>query len=81
MSCFVCEVCGGSDGKHWAPDNWPYSPEYALAMTVASSISLEPIVRLVAPELLMLKYGSMSFSPLTVNKFEVAGKPFMVKFP
>ena len=34
-----------------------------------------------APELLMLKYGSMSFSPLTVNKFEVAGRPFMVKLP
>ena len=29
----------------------------------------------------MLKYGSMSFSPLTVNRFEVAGIPLTVKFP
>src|ERR1035437_9214385 len=65
----------------WAPANWPNSAEYGLATTVASWISLAPIVRLVAPELLILKYGSMSFSPLTVNKLEVAGRPFIVKFP
>src|ERR1035437_3398352 len=65
----------------WAPANWSNSAEYGLATTVASWISLEPIVMLVAPELLILKYGSMSFSPLTVNKLAVAGMPFTVKFP
>ena len=44
-------------------------------MTVASATSLRPSVRLVAPELFRFRYGSMSFSPLTVNRFEVVGRP------
>src|ERR1035438_10696776 len=39
------------------------------------------MVRLEAPELLMLKYGSMSFSPFTVNRFDVPGSPLRLKFP
>ena len=50
-------------------------------MTVASCSSFWPMVRLEAPELLILKYGSMSFSPFTVNRFDVPGNPLRLKFP
>ena len=40
-----------------------------------------PKSRLVAPELLRFRYGSISSLPLTVKRFDVAGKPNAVKLP
>ena len=50
-------------------------------MTAASWISLEPSVRLLAPELFRLRYGSMLSEPLMVNRFETPGSPNTEKLP